>query len=1624
MKTLILKNIAGGILLVVFLCAFQSTAFAVAPSATTQSASSITTSSAQLNSYVNPNGLATTIYFQYGLTTSYGSSTSLGGIGTAAGNYGFSISSLSANTTYHFRIVAYNSSGTTYGSDLTFTTLANPPSATTQSASSITTSSAQLNSYVNPNGASTTIYYQYGLTSSYGNTTISGNIGTSAGNYGTSISSLSPNTTYHFRIVAYNSGGTSYGSDLTFTTSASAPSATTQAASSIASTSAQLNSYVNPNGASTTIYYQYGLTASYGYTALSGNIGTSAGNYGTTASGLSPNTTYHFRIVAYNNGGTSYGSDLTFTTLASAPAATTQAATSITSTSAQLNSYVDPSGATTTIYYQYGLTTSYGSTTISGNIGTTAGNFGTTASSLTPNTTYHFQIVAYNSGGTTYGSDMTFTTLASAPSATTQAATSVTTSTATLNASVNANGAATTIYFQWGTTTSYGSSSTPGSIGTQNLTLNYPISGLSPNTTYHFQIVASSSGGTTYGSDLTFTTTALAQAPTVSTLAASSVTSVSAQLNASLNPNGSTTTAYFEYGTTTSYGSSSSVGNFGTVSQTISYTIASLTPGTTYHYRLTASNSNGTAHGNDQTFTTTGTSSPTAQTLDATSVTTSTAQLNGSLNPNGISTTAHFEYGLTAAYGSSTASGNFGTTSQNIGYTISGLAPNTTYHFRLDASNTSGPSYGVDKTFTTLPTTTTAQNAWVSGTGGIGLRLRDAPSLSGNILMVMPEGAQVTLLSGTQSANGYLWRNVTCNSQTGWADSEYLVFSPTGTPTPPAAPVTLRQLQSDDISPIAAGGTASSSTVILAATTTGTSSQQFSVQVEVRPTGTAFSNPTATSLAVQGGIEAQIKISNLGNQGYHWRARVLDGNGVPSSWVLFSGNATDFIVNAVTSPLANFIWSPAQVFTGDSITFTAQAAAQSGLTFSWNFGGTQTATGGTVNQTFSQSGNVIVTLTVTDSQNNQSHQSLTVAVASKDLVTRINATAGQSEAMLDDILANATLSAGAADYFKEGVENAPLDIGIQAALTGLSLILGSSDNELDLASRAEDWARQAYGAAAANELAARLAPHFAAGAAIDEIRATFVSWAVGKLSSGGSQSYQQMWMPGLTNYVAQKKTEIEQYRVQAVAAAGSLTQAQSALLVQNLQSRLLGNYALQASYDANANLPISFENYKSTDETGWTTYNIGQHLFSASASLLGTALGGMGGIVAGVAATASQSELDIFNTLASQSAEAQLLSLSLSVAGQGSDLVRQISTNIETGLNDVIMSQSPVSPTGQMSSIAPYSQGTLRTYNLMPRWFATAAYADVVVHNTGQQAATYRVEAFLTKTFTTGQLPVNFLGLGQRQYDIQVATAQDGITLNSGAQQTVRLTFLAGDGGLVPEGQDINYVLTSRTPDGYYRQDSQIQHFGTTYLDENGNVVDPSLIASATVSQPPLQSSLLLMPGTNICELNISVQNPLETPVMLNLGQDIPNGTKVINAAGGTYSNNHLSWQLNLQPGQFQFFQVVLQLTSPVSNPPVTNTTASVYDTVNDAWVQFSLAPMVSQMKSSPPPQIQPAGLIGGSFGLGLQALIPGIYQVQATTNFVNWYPINTVTNAGGSFQIIDPNSQNHSTRFYRVSRQ
>ena len=360
------------------------------------------------------------VSFQYGLTTSYGSTTPMQ---TQNGNtlrpVSANIAGLLANRTYHFRIVAHNNAGTSFGADRIFTTLTatGPPVVTTNPATLIASFSATLNGSLNPHGLTTTVSFQYGTTTAYGSTTpMQTQTGSTYQDITANISGLSANTLYHFRIVATNSAGTRFGSDRTFTTLSvtGPPVATTNPATFIASFSATLNALLNPHGLPTSVHFQYGTTPSYGLTTAPQNrAGNTFQAVGANVSGLTANTLYHFRVVASNGAGTTMGSDRTFTTLTATgpPVVITNAATNVTATSGTLNGSLDPHGLATNVFFQYGTTTSYGSATpMQNQTGNTYRNITANISGLTPHTTYHFRMVATNGGGTRMGSDRTFTT--------------------------------------------------------------------------------------------------------------------------------------------------------------------------------------------------------------------------------------------------------------------------------------------------------------------------------------------------------------------------------------------------------------------------------------------------------------------------------------------------------------------------------------------------------------------------------------------------------------------------------------------------------------------------------------------------------------------------------------------------------------------------------------------------------------------------------------------------------------------------------------------------------------------------------------------------------------------------------------------------------------------------------------------------------------------------------------------------------------------------------------------------------------------------------------------------------------------------------------------------------------
>jgi hypothetical protein len=242
------------------------------PVVITNRATYIASYSARLKGTVDPHGLTTTVYFQYGTTISYGLTTAIQSrTGNTYQNVAATVGGLTASTTYHFRIVATNSAGTRYGADQTFTTLGptGPPVVITNPATLVASFAATLNGSVDPHGLTTNVRFQYGTTTSYGlHTAIQGKSGNAYQNVAANISGLTASTTYHFRIVATNSAGTRYGADRTFTTlSATGPPVViTTPATNVTSSSAGLNGSVDPHGLTTNVHFQYGTTTSYGHT--------------------------------------------------------------------------------------------------------------------------------------------------------------------------------------------------------------------------------------------------------------------------------------------------------------------------------------------------------------------------------------------------------------------------------------------------------------------------------------------------------------------------------------------------------------------------------------------------------------------------------------------------------------------------------------------------------------------------------------------------------------------------------------------------------------------------------------------------------------------------------------------------------------------------------------------------------------------------------------------------------------------------------------------------------------------------------------------------------------------------------------------------------------------------------------------------------------------------------------------------------------------------------------------------------------------------------------------------------------------------------------------------------------
>ncbi|MDD5711935.1 MAG: hypothetical protein PHY31_04155 [Smithellaceae bacterium] len=394
------------------------------PTVTTFDASDIKTHGATLRGKVNPSGLDTMYYFEYGETVSYGIKKSQ--VYAGKGSDGVTVSlplpnSFTPGKLYHYRIAASNTLGFSYGEDKTFTTeKLVAPTATTGGATDITISTATLNGVINPHNDQAMWHFEYRKTGADWKKT--DNVGAAVAsdwNITAKIWSLDPDTTYSYKLVAVNGAGTVTGEEKTFKTAALAlATVKTGGVKNITKSSATLTGTINPHDTATSYWFWYGtsMQSLYHTPGQVGLTGKSDIPVSADLISLAPNTTYYYRLSANNIKGSVQGEDKTFKTaeITQAPVAITSPSRHVTASSATIGGTVNPNGLNTTYYFQYGFTPAYGSTAPampqSAGSGTIPVPVSTSLSGLKANTTYYYRLVAVNGGGTSNGANMTFQT--------------------------------------------------------------------------------------------------------------------------------------------------------------------------------------------------------------------------------------------------------------------------------------------------------------------------------------------------------------------------------------------------------------------------------------------------------------------------------------------------------------------------------------------------------------------------------------------------------------------------------------------------------------------------------------------------------------------------------------------------------------------------------------------------------------------------------------------------------------------------------------------------------------------------------------------------------------------------------------------------------------------------------------------------------------------------------------------------------------------------------------------------------------------------------------------------------------------------------------------------------------
>ena len=487
------------------------------PEVVTNDATDISATAATLNGEVTAdnNANVTERGFCYGTAPypTYSSSTRVEA-GDGLGAFAATINELTAATTYYTRTYAKNVVGLSYGANLSFRTMDTLPVVTTTEPTNITATTFT-------SGGEVLVLNSNNLTArgicwnTTGNSTIADSHTTQSGGSGSftsNVTGLDCGTIYYVRAYATNSVGTAYGEEYIVTT---LPPTIPDVVLALATIYNGLNivaqaEVLNENCMEvTTRGFCWSTSPSPTTEDSHTENGNGLGIFSDTLTGLETATTYYIRAYATNELGTAYSEPESITTL-DYPTVTTTTVTDITSTTATSGGNVTSDGGATVTARGVCWSTNQNPTIADNHItdGNGTGDFTSSITGLASGATYYVRAYATNSVGTAYGEEKSFKTLA-LPTVTTTSVTAITSSTATSGGNVSSDGGAavTARGVCWSTSPNLTTDDNHTADGTSTGSFTSSLTGLTAVTTYYVRAYATNSVGTTYGNEVSFTTT-------------------------------------------------------------------------------------------------------------------------------------------------------------------------------------------------------------------------------------------------------------------------------------------------------------------------------------------------------------------------------------------------------------------------------------------------------------------------------------------------------------------------------------------------------------------------------------------------------------------------------------------------------------------------------------------------------------------------------------------------------------------------------------------------------------------------------------------------------------------------------------------------------------------------------------------------------------------------------------------------------------------------------------------------------------------------------------------------------------------------------------------------------------